>query len=65
MSKFDQFNPKVYLICKEVDLGYHVIDAYKLADDAQKAFDLLVKKHNNDPLTHWEHPYFQLAKELK
>lgn len=55
---------KVYLLCDNVDLGYHVIAAFYDREECQKNLDELVKQHYAEG---WKyHPEFSIEEvELK
>lgn len=54
---------KIWLVCQDVDLGYHVISAHSTEASCQLAFDLLVKKHVDAGYT-WGHGYFRESWDL-
>lgn len=55
---------KVWLVCQNIDLGYHVISVHSTEESCQKAFDILVKEHYDFGAT-WEHNYFRESWDVK
>lgn len=54
---------KVWLVCRDVDLGYHVISAHATEEACQKAFDVLVKEFKDQGWT-YDHGYFRESWDL-
>lgn len=53
---------KIWLVCRDVDLGYHVISAHSTEEACKKEFDRLVKEHEQ---YNWPHGYFVESWDVK
>lgn len=53
----------IWLVCEEVDLGYHVLEAYSNEKKAKDALDKLNKNHH-DRGYQWTPPYFVETRKI-
>jgi hypothetical protein len=64
MKVYSSYEVKIYLLCVNVDLGYHALAAFHNKDECQKELDEMVKQHYADGWT-WKPEFLIEEVDLK